>query len=119
VKAVWKSPTVTITWDPSTDAVGVVAYRLVRDEVVISLSGVTSPFLDTPPANKTYVYRVEAYDAAGNTSPRSAPASVTTGTVTTPPVDPPPVVTPPPTGGGTRDPFRQPFSSDSPWNLPV
>lgn len=67
------------SWTPSTDAVsGVASYGVYRDGVLIAT--VASPtYADTGlNAGQTYVYRIVAYDAAGNVSAQSAPASVTT-----------------------------------------
>jgi hypothetical protein len=66
------------SWTPSTDAVsGVASYGVYRDGVLITT--VTTPtYIDTGlTAGQTYSYRIVAYDAAGNVSAQSAPASVT------------------------------------------
>jgi hypothetical protein len=67
------------SWTPSTDAIsGVASYGVYRDGVLVAT--VTVPtFQDFGlNAGQTYVYRIVAYDAAGNVSAQSAAASVTT-----------------------------------------
>src|SRR5579885_584187 len=69
---------VNLSWTASTDNVGVAGYRIFRGGVQIGTASTTS-FPDsglTPATN--YVYTVSAFDAAGNVSAQSAPASVTT-----------------------------------------
>jgi hypothetical protein len=66
------------SWTPSTDAIsGVASYGVYRDGVLITT--VSAPtYIDTGlTAGQTYTYRIVAYDAAGNVSAQSAPASVT------------------------------------------
>lgn len=67
-----------VTWDASTDAVGVVGYFLYRGGVHYqTVYGTT--FTDGGLTPETeYVYAVEAFDAAGNVSADSDPASATT-----------------------------------------
>ncbi len=67
------------SWTPSTDAIsGVVNYGVYRDGVLVAT--VPSPTFQDFGLNpgQTYVYRIVAYDAAGNVSAQSAAASVTT-----------------------------------------
>jgi len=72
--------TLVISWNPSTDNVGVAGYQVYRDGILITTS-TSAAFTGTsltdmvPPG--TYSYSVVAYDAAQNFSERSAPASVT------------------------------------------
>ncbi len=69
-----KEPTpgrITLTWDASTDDMGVSGYKIYRDGVRIGFSP-TVAFDDvTVQAGASYTYEVSAYDAAGNESPRS------------------------------------------------
>jgi len=61
---------VVISWNESTDNVGVVGYKIIRDGVQIrevSNENVSYPDTNVRP-NKTYRYRVSAVDAAGNES---------------------------------------------------
>ena len=80
---------VSLSWSPSTDDVGVAGYDVYRNGNATPLaSGVTSTsYTDaTATPGTTYTYTVAAYDAAGNLSPQSSGASVTTGEPdTTPP----------------------------------
>jgi len=75
-----------LTWDPSTDNVGVEGYKIYRDSVQIDTSP-TNGYSDTSCSpSTTYTYEVSAYDAAQNESGKSAPAVATTPGDTTPPV---------------------------------
>ena len=68
---------VNLTWNASTDDVGVAGYRISRSGV---LAGTTSStgFTDTlPRKTKTAVYSVVSYDAAGNQSAQSNTVTVT------------------------------------------
>ncbi len=74
------SPTrVELTWTPSTDDVGVSAYRVWRNGV--EAGSVAGPaFTDTDvPANQTHTYFVVAVDVGGNVSEPSASVSVLPG----------------------------------------
>lgn len=73
------SPTqVELSWIPSTDDIGVTGYRVFRNGIQIGSPGGTS-FQDSAAARAaTYSYTVVARDAAGNLSPASTPATVTT-----------------------------------------
>lgn len=67
-----------LSWQASSDDVGVVGYRVFRDGVAVGTTATTS-FQDNGVAVGTsYSYAVSAYDAAGNESARSAPVSVRT-----------------------------------------
>ncbi|HEV2296611.1 MAG TPA: right-handed parallel beta-helix repeat-containing protein [Tepidisphaeraceae bacterium] len=60
-----------LTWVASSDNVGVAGYNIFRDGVRISTTRGTT-FTDTGlKSGTTYVYRVRAFDAAGNLSPFS------------------------------------------------
>jgi acid phosphatase type 7 len=79
---------VDLSWTPSTDDVGVVGYKIYRNAVQIG-SSTTASFADTTALpNMTYTYTVSAFDAAGNESGRSDPATATTPSDTTPPSAP-------------------------------
>jgi acid phosphatase type 7 len=74
---------VDLNWQPSTDDVGVAGYKIFRNSVQIGTSP-TASFSDTTALPQTsYTYAVSAFDAAGNTSALSAPATVTTPADTT------------------------------------
>jgi chitodextrinase len=74
------SPTsVGLSWSASTDNVGVTSYTVRRGgAVVATVPGNQTGYTDTVAAGTAYQYVVTASDAAGNTSPQSAPATVTT-----------------------------------------
>jgi hypothetical protein len=63
-----------VHWDEPADFNEVAGYRLYRNNQLIR-DLVSTGFLDTGLAPGDYSYTVEAYDRAGNTSSRSAPAS--------------------------------------------
>lgn len=77
---------VDLTWNASTDNVGVTGYNVYRGGVKVGSSATTSYSDTTCAQNTTYTYEVSAYDAAGNESAKSAPAVATTPGDTTPPV---------------------------------
>ncbi len=87
--------TVHLTWQASTDNVGVSGYEVVRNGTPIANPSGTS--LDdtglTP--NTTYVYQVRAFDFSGNTSLQSPSVSITTPRGTNPSTPSPPVTTTP------------------------
>ncbi|MGV9450278.1 cellulase family glycosylhydrolase [Streptomyces sp. NPDC003635] len=72
----------TLTWPAATDNVGVTAYDVVRvsggTETVVASSTTRTATLTGLTANTSYTFAVYARDAAGNRSPRSATAAVTT-----------------------------------------
>jgi chitodextrinase len=74
------SARVDVTWDPSTDDVGVTGYRVYRDNARVATTGgsVTTYADSGVSAATTYTYQVSAIDAAGRESPRSNAATVTT-----------------------------------------
>ena len=72
------SSQINLSWNAATDNVGVAGYRLTRNGSVIASTTATT-FSDAGLAPQTaYTYSVAAFDAAGNTSAASAPASATT-----------------------------------------
>ena len=82
------SPTsVNLSWMASTDNVAVTGYKIYRGALLVGTPA-TNSYSDTGlTANTAYSYSVSAYDAAGNTSAQSTPASITTPVLdTTPPV---------------------------------
>ena len=85
--AVASGPTqINLNWTASTDNVGVTGYQVVRNGSQIATSSITSYADTTVAAGTTYSYIVRAYDAAGNVSPDSNTAAVTTPTVSSAPV---------------------------------
>ena len=76
---------VTLAWQASTDNVGVTGYRVYRDGSLVGTTSSTT-FTDSGLASNTsYIFTVAAFDAAGNSSPSSAPRSVTTSAGSPPP----------------------------------
>jgi chitodextrinase len=83
------SPTqVNLSWGASTDDVGVAGYKVYRDGVFLASASTTSYSDTTVAGGSTHSYTVYAYDAAGNISPASNTATVTTPTDTQPPTTP-------------------------------
>ena len=70
--------TVSLSWEPSTDNVAVVGYRVSRNGAVRSTTNDTT-YQETGLAAGTYTYSVAAIDAAGNVSGASTAASATVG----------------------------------------
>jgi chitodextrinase len=69
---------INLSWNASTDNVGVTGYQILRNGTQVGTSTTTS-FSDTGLSpSTTYSYAVKAVDAAANTSAVSAPASATT-----------------------------------------
>lgn len=72
---------VQLSWDASTDNVGVTAYDIYRDGSLLTSVAPPAGYLDqTVQPGTSYSYYVVARDAAGNTSQPSNTASVTTPT---------------------------------------
>jgi fibronectin type 3 domain-containing protein len=69
-----------LSWSASTDNVGVTGYTVYRNGAVLATTsaGVTAWADTTVAAATTYAYSVDAFDAAGNHSAKSAPVSATT-----------------------------------------
>nr|BDS38157.1 alpha-amylase [Streptomyces dimorphogenes] len=90
VTATATGTSVVVSWQPSTDNVGVTGYQVTRTGGTrgTTVTDVTSTVLsDTGlEANTAYSYTVRAVDAAGNTSAASAAARVTTASA---PAEPP------------------------------
>jgi len=73
-----------LKWNASTDNVGVAGYRIFRNDILIGISPTTS-YLDAGLLPGTVqVYRVSAFDAAGNESQRSEALSVVVGLASDP-----------------------------------
>ncbi|PYR28977.1 MAG: hypothetical protein DMF98_01360, partial [Acidobacteria bacterium] len=81
------SSQINLSWAASSDNVGVSGYRVYRNGTQIATTSATSfPNTGLSPST-TYTYAVAAFDAAGNLSAQSSPASATTPAApdTTPP----------------------------------
>ena len=74
------STAILVGWSPSSDKVGVSAYRVFRDGALqATLPAPRTSFADSGlPAATNYTYTVAACDLAGNCSAQSAPALATT-----------------------------------------
>ncbi|MFJ2580889.1 glycoside hydrolase family 6 protein [Kitasatospora aureofaciens] len=90
---------VSLSWTASTDNVGVVGYHVYRDGTKVGTSTGTT-YSDTGLSPSTaYRYTVDAFDAAGNTSPVSAAVTATTAS----------------TGGGTGSGCTASYSVANDW----
>ncbi len=80
VAASASSTQVQVTWNASTDNVGVTGYTVYRNGTSLAtVSGTTLSYSDTTIAGlSTYSYTVDAFDAMGNHSAQSAAAVVST-----------------------------------------
>ncbi|HEY2491962.1 MAG TPA: glycosyl hydrolase family 18 protein [Paenibacillus sp.] len=84
------SNSVNLTWNASTDNVGVTGYTVSYGTNSVNVAG-TSTTISGLSANTAYTFTVKARDAAGNNSEASVPLQVTTEAVvvdTTPPTVP-------------------------------
>lgn len=72
------SSQINFVWNPSTDNVGVVGYRVYRNNSQIATTNTPSYADNGLAANTAYVYAVAATDAAGNVSALSSSISATT-----------------------------------------
>lgn len=84
------SAEIALAWKPSTDAVGVKGYRVYRNGALVSFVAATAFSNKGLTANTAYSFAVQAYDAAGNLSRKSAALSATTLSAAPPPPPPPP-----------------------------
>jgi chitodextrinase len=78
----------TLTWNPSTDNVGVAGYEVFQGGVSIGVTASPTILVTGLTPQTAYALRVRARDAAGNWSAQSAAKSVTTTTDTTAPAVP-------------------------------
>jgi chitodextrinase len=69
---------VSLSWNASTDNVGVAGYRVYRDGGLVKTTATTSATDTGLTALTSYSYTVAAFDYAGNPSAQSAPLVVTT-----------------------------------------
>ncbi len=70
---------IAVHWDASTDNVGVTGYRLLRNGVSVGTTTATAFTFTGLTCNSSYELKVEAFDAAGNTSARSTADGVDDG----------------------------------------
>jgi glucose/arabinose dehydrogenase len=66
----------TLTWDPSTDNVGVAGYRVYDGTTPVATTTDTSATITGLTLGKTYHFTVTAFDANGNESAQSDPVTV-------------------------------------------
>jgi chitodextrinase len=79
----------TLSWDESSDDVGVAGYRVYRDGSLVTSTQELSYSFSGLACGTTFTLGVEAYDAAGNVSERSSIAAATTACPdTSPPTAP-------------------------------
>src|SRR6266513_2595521 len=71
------SSSLTLSWSPATDNVGVTGYRVYRNGTLAASPSGTSASITGLSAATTYSFTVSAVDAAGNASGLSAPLSAT------------------------------------------
>src|SRR5206468_2722071 len=85
------STSLTLSWSPATDNVGVTGYRVYVNGTLLLSSTSTSVDITDLLAGRTCAFTIAAFDAAGNVSALSAPLSVTTPPLadTTAPTTPP------------------------------
>jgi chitodextrinase len=76
--------TVDLSWQASTDNVGVTGYKVYRNGSQIGTAATTSYADATTLPNTSYSYTVSAHDVAGNNSAQSSAAPVTTPSGPTP-----------------------------------
>lgn len=72
------SVSIRVTWSAANDNVGVAGYRIFRDGSQIGTASATTFDDSGLSPTTTYRYEVAAFDATGNVSGRSAPASAST-----------------------------------------
>ena len=77
---------ITLSWNASTDNVGVVGYSTYRNGTAVSTTTSLSWIFTSLVCGTTYAFEVEGYDAAGNRSPRS---TISTSTNACPDTTPP------------------------------
>ena len=71
------SSSLTLSWSPSTDDVGVTGYRVYRNGTLVASPNGTSVSITGLSVGVPYSFTVSALDVAGNVSALSAPLSVT------------------------------------------
>ncbi len=72
------STSLTLSWAPASDNIGVAGYRVFQNGALRTTTPTNSANLTGLSPATTYTLAVEAFDAAGNVSPRSAPVACTT-----------------------------------------
>ena len=68
---------VSLSWNTSTDDVGVAGYQVYRDDALVASTSTTSRTVSGLPCGTSYTFAVAAYDSAGNTSGQSSQTAST------------------------------------------
>lgn len=76
--------TATVSWTASTDNIAVTGYNVYINGILFGSAGNTTINLNSLNPNTSYEITVQAFDAAGNNSALSAPATVTTNNTPAP-----------------------------------
>ena len=76
--AVVSSTQINLSWNASTDNVGVAGYKVYRDGVLTAITTTTSHSDTGLSTSTSYTYRILAYDSRGNISVQSAAVSAAT-----------------------------------------
>ncbi|CAL9512386.1 hypothetical protein SUDANB95_03635 [Actinosynnema sp. ALI-1.44] len=71
---------ISLSWNASTDNVGVTGYQVLSGTTVVTTATTTGATVTGLAAGTTYTFTVRARDAAGNASAASAPVTATTST---------------------------------------
>src|SRR5207248_6412851 len=79
VKSSASATSISLSWSASTDNVGVTGYRVYRDATLLGSTSQANFTADGLSCGTSYSFQVEAYDAAGNTSPRTSLSASTSG----------------------------------------
>ncbi len=74
---------VSITWNPSTDNVGVAGYRVYANDALIDTTAVAAVMIGELTPNTAYVIKITAFDSDGNESAKSVGLNVQTQSSTT------------------------------------
>jgi Raf kinase inhibitor-like YbhB/YbcL family protein len=94
---------ITLTWPPATDNIGVVGYQVYSGTTAVASVPDTTATIDGLTPDTSYTYTVRARDAAGNLSPASPPVTART--------------TAPGSGGGDPVFDREVTKLDLPWGI--
>ncbi|MBM7770186.1 chitodextrinase [Actinokineospora baliensis] len=99
---------ITLAWDPATDNVGVTGYQVFEGSTPIATTTDTTTTITGLTPDTEHTYTVKAKDAAGNTSPASAPLKART--------QPAPDTTAPTAPGNLRSTGTTPTSITLTWD---
>jgi chitodextrinase len=88
--------TVALSWNASTDNVGVAGYRLFKNDVSVTTVATPGYTYTGLTCGTSYTFAIEAYDAAGNASNRTMASGTTSTSACSGPPPPPPPPAPAP-----------------------